>query len=371
MEPDPLTVRWRPRAWTSWLGRWPTWFPYGAAVWSFGYGAMGLVWSLGGPGFPFGRANDPSAVLTPFEGARAAVGGPVIAALGLAGGVAAVAMARARRRRFFSSILLVIAWITAMALIIIVPDYRPLLAVAYAPLVLVGAPFDWPPTVGLSDILPWPVVNQLLCLLGGVLWAGTALVYGRRIQGRCEYCGRANSPIAWTTREGATRWGTWATGVAVVVPLLYALTRYAWAVGIPLGISEAFLREGQATGLWWAGAALATLAVGGAILTLGLVRPWGEIFPRWIPLLGGRRVPLWLPVIAAIVVSVLVTSAGVMFIRLELTGTLSDAFAFGSKLSWVALAPELLWPVWGVALAAATLAYYYRRRGRCEHCGRL
>lgn len=38
--------------------------------------------------------------------------------------------------------------------------------------------------------------------------------------------------------------------------------------------------------------------------------------------------------------------------------------------NWATLAPELLWPLWGVALGTATLAYYYRRRGRCPHCGR-
>jgi hypothetical protein len=39
--------------------------------------------------------------------------------------------------------------------------------------------------------------------------------------------------------------------------------------------------------------------------------------------------------------------------------------------NWAALAPELLWPLWGAALGAAALAYYFRRRGKCEHCGRL
>jgi hypothetical protein len=34
-------------------------------------------------------------------------------------------------------------------------------------------------------------------------------------------------------------------------------------------------------------------------------------------------------------------------------------------------APVLLWPLWGGALGAATLDYDYRRRGKCEHCGRL
>jgi len=34
------------------------------------------------------------------------------------------------------------------------------------------------------------------------------------------------------------------------------------------------------------------------------------------------------------------------------------------------LGPTLLFPVWGVALAVATLAYYYRRRDPCSVCGR-
>ena len=34
-----------------------------------------------------------------------------------------------------------------------------------------------------------------------------------------------------------------------------------------------------------------------------------------------------------------------------------------------AMGPAMLWPLWGVALAAAALAYYYRRRGICTRCG--
>lgn len=32
--------------------------------------------------------------------------------------------------------------------------------------------------------------------------------------------------------------------------------------------------------------------------------------------------------------------------------------------------PVLLFPLWGSALGAATLAYHYRRRGPCRRCGR-
>jgi hypothetical protein len=89
--------------------------------------------------------------------------------------------------------------------------------------------------------------------------------------------------------------------------------------------------------------------------------------------LRGRRVPIWLAVFPASLVSILVTAAGLlMFVRMTLTGRLEDILGEGvlTEDNWAALAPELLWPLWGAALGAATLAYYYRRRGRCNHCGR-
>jgi len=187
----------------------------------------------------------------------------MIAALGLLGGVAAVAMARSRGRGIVSSALVGFASVAALGLILVVPDYRPLLGVAYAPIILAGAPFDWPPDVSLVDVLPWPVLNQVLCMAGGVLWAGAAVAYRRRARGACGRCGRSDEPAPWTAPHSAARWGRWTTYLAVAVPLLYAATRYAWALGIPLGITEGFLREGQAIGLWWAGAALSTLAMAG------------------------------------------------------------------------------------------------------------
>ncbi len=36
----------------------------------------------------------------------------------------------------------------------------------------------------------------------------------------------------------------------------------------------------------------------------------------------------------------------------------------------IQLGPTLLFPLWGVALAMATLGYYFRRRGPCKVCGR-
>jgi hypothetical protein len=355
----------------SWLARWPRWVGYLATAWSLAYGSLGLWWALGGAGFPFGRENDPGAAISVFAGVRAEVGGPVIAILGFAGALAAMVMAWGRGRGALRAALLAFAWVCAVVLALVVPDYRVLMAVAYAPIFLVGAPFGYPP-VSFLEAVPWPVIDQFVCMGGGFLWAATAVAYGRRTRGACEDCGRTDGGAGWAAPAAAARWGRWAVSVAVLVPVLYAVTRWAWALGIPLGISEEFLREGQEIGLWWAGAGLATIAVGGAVLTVGLVQAWGEVFPRWMPFVGGKRVPIPVAVVPALVVSVLVTAAGLMFVRLTLTGRLDVVLGedvLGGQ-NWATLAPELLWPLWGVALAAAALAYYYRRRGRCRRCGR-
>ena len=126
----------------------------------------------------------------------------------------------------------------------------------------------------------------------------------------------------------------------------------------------AFENGTHETGLVWAGAGLGAFALAGAVLTLGLVQRWGEVFPRWMIGLAGRRVPIGLATVPATLVAVFVTSASVGFLT-------ADGFLtmFTGGLSLATL-PMLLWPLWGVALAAAALAYHLRRRPVCEACGR-
>jgi hypothetical protein len=237
-----------------------------------------------------------------------------------------------------------------------------LIAVAYAPVFLVGAPFGWPP-VSFLTVVPWPVINQVILMAGGFLWTATAVVSGRHATGACTWCGRTGAGAGLTTSAAAARWGRWAVAIAVTIPLLYTTTRLAWAFGIPLGISDEFLREGQRIGMWKAGAALSVVDITGVILTLGLVQRWGEVFPRWMLGLSGRRVPPAMAIVPASVVTVLVTSAGLHAVW--------DFLQHGFPPDgWATTGPGLLWPAWGVALGAATLAYHYRRRGGCRHCGR-
>ena len=94
-------------------------------------------------------------------------------------------------------------------------------------------------------------------------------------------------------------------------------------------------------------------AVGGIVLTTGLVCRWGEVLPRWLPCVGGRRVPIRLAVIPGLVVAfAAVTAAPGEIVRLlEL-----DAAA---ALQGLALMPL---PIWAPALTIAVIAYGLRRR---------
>jgi hypothetical protein len=349
---------------------WPNWIGYAAAIWSGGYGVLGVFWTAGRPGFPFGREHDPYGeaipILDPVAQAAAA---PVVAATGFGGLVLALMLQRIGARSLTGRVAVVLAWAYAVGLTLVLPDYRPLIRVAYTPVFLIGKiGFGRPHEVSFADMYSWPVVNQVLCIGGGLLFAGTAVAASRRQRHACRACGRTAEATGRTARTAAARWGRVATWIAVGVPLVYCLTRWAWALGIPLGVTREFLREGQADtpGIWLMGAMLGTLGAGGAVLTLGLIQRWGEIYPRWIPGLRGKPVRPRTAIIPATVVAVLVTTAGLMYIRVTVLGQLPGEF--GDNIATVG--PEMLWPVWGLALGAATYAYHLRRRGTCQLCYR-
>jgi hypothetical protein len=192
----------------------------------------------------------------------------------------------------------------------------------------------------------------------------------------CLYCGRRDGPEGWHSPNQAALWGRIALFVAMVAPIFYAFTRYAWALGFPLGMGEERFRHGQESGMWVMGAFfLGNFMLVGAILMLGLLQRWGEVFPRWMVGLAGRRVPIALAVIPASLASVLLIVGGIT-IWFDLPPMVAALAAAGAQeMEFIGailfeLGPTLLFPVWGVALAVATLGYYYRRRGTCNVCGR-
>ncbi|EXG80813.1 hypothetical protein CryarDRAFT_1908 [Cryptosporangium arvum DSM 44712] len=295
------------------------------AVWCVAYGLMSLAWALGAPGFPFGDGDSRGREMGSLLASAHPV--PTGVALGCGALIAAATAVWAMRRpgRAPGVVLLV----CAAALLAVVPDVRLLQNLAYS--------FS-----GFFGLVDRPVLNQALCVLGAGLLARSAVVLLR--------------PAA----VDAGRWltiGRWATLVAVLAPLPYALQRAAWNLGLPLGVSQRFVddlaADVAAKGLPAAAAWMLVIPdVVGVLLTLGLIMRWGERFPRWVPLRGGRSVPVWLAVVPASVVSAAVTIAGLVVIRFAVEGGSVSATA----------APGLLWLPWGLALGVATYAYAERRR---------
>jgi hypothetical protein len=65
--------------------------------------------------------------------------------------VAAVAMSRVRRRGVLRIVLLVFTWGVATMLMLVIPDYCVLMGVAHTPIILIRAPFGWPPGGSILD----------------------------------------------------------------------------------------------------------------------------------------------------------------------------------------------------------------------------
>ncbi len=347
-----------------WWQLWTRWAPYAALVWAFGYAVMASAWMVTGSGFPMGT-NDPGAQMSLLGGVPADIGAVIFAVAALTAVVVGLRML-VPDSRFGRSWLIGFGAALSAVLLFVIPDMRVLAVLGYLPMIIVKAPFDATIRADLADALIIQHAHQAAAVVGGFLWAAATLVYARRTAGTCVRCGRGEHRRRWTTPDAAARWARWPVYVAAGVPVVYAATRWIWVAGFALGIDEDVHAAATADGSIWAGAWLGSFALVGSVLTTGLIQRWGDVFPRWIPVLGGRSVPISLAVVPASIVAVMVTSAGLGFYKLAFSAAGSAGLDWDS---WAALGPELLWPLWGVALGAATLAYYLRRRGGCADCG--
>ncbi|MFF6914345.1 hypothetical protein [Streptomyces sp. NPDC012466] len=107
-----------------------------------------------------------------------------------------------------------------------------------------------------------------------------------------------------------------------------------------------------------------------AFAAIGLIALWGEVFPRWIPILRGRRVPRSAAVLPATIGAASLTLLfTLLFITSEIRGTTirggdlpadSPGQAGGWEAAWfyVCYAPLTLW---GPLLGVLTVAYWKRR----------
>lgn len=134
------------------------------------------------------------------------------------------------------------------------------------------------------------------------------------------------------------------------------------AVGVPVGVSDQVRSQRYGFPGWGTAYVfgLTAVLVGLGLLTLGLVRRWGEVVPRWVPLVGGRPVPPMAAVVPAGAGAVALTLLwGAVMANLE--GIWADYGLDGAERTVVlaCYAPLL---AWGPLLAAVTVSYHRRRR---------
>jgi hypothetical protein len=148
------------------------------------------------------------------------------------------------------------------------------------------------------------------------------------------------------------------TIIAALGPLPYALIRATWLTPWPqLTTGEALDPEMRLWGLLLGGA-----AVLGSILTVGLIRPWGEVFPRWMPWLGGRVVPVAAAVVPGGLVAGVLCASAIPMVQLTLAplaGTVMSGLPLLQQLGALLIFP--FW-AWGPALALAVWGYALARR---------
>ncbi|MGX8903747.1 hypothetical protein ACR820_00415 [Streptomyces netropsis] len=155
---------------------------------------------------------------------------------------------------------------------------------------------------------------------------------------------------------GVPRWAALAAYAVPLITLPSGLWRVALVAGLP--VAEEPVRTGW--GVLYV-LSLTVVSEALALLTLGLVQPWGEIVPRWIPLIGGRTVrPL-----AAVIPALL--SAATLFGLCGWVGYLQTSNVAAGGITNSAAQEALLIAcyapllAWAPLLTLAAIAYYRRR----------
>ncbi|WP_245627831.1 hypothetical protein [Actinomadura oligospora] len=167
--------------------------------------------------------------------------------------------------------------------------------------------------------------------------------------------------------EGVPRWAVVAAHATAWVVLPSCLWRLAFGLfGLPIAEHPRTAADMSGDTPSWLpqGAYMIVLSLvseGLAFLTVGLVSTWGERVPRWVPGLGGRRIPT----LAAVVPAALGAAAVIWICAFGLffshpTEEFHQTFAHQWQLNLliVSYVPLL---AWGPLLAAVTIAYYRRR----------
>lgn len=154
---------------------------------------------------------------------------------------------------------------------------------------------------------------------------------------------------------------------SLLLPLPSIMWRLAMLAGIDVGLGITdFYRSSLGNVAYVLG--LELLQILAAVLCFGLIRPWSEVMPGWIPGLGGRRIPRAIPgTIGAVGVLALFSQIGAALVALlgvwlgYTDGwTPDEGMTTGERVLFLACyVPFFVWPV---AAAVTVVGYWLRRR---------
>ncbi|MGA4847253.1 hypothetical protein ACOBQB_13680 [Streptomyces sp. G5(2025)] len=327
--------------WRTWWQRWPCWVSRATTLWAVAYAGFGLACALSGtPLLHLGGSAGPSSL------------GWGAVAVGTVAGLASGAVARYGLR----------------------PSLRVLLWAACAPagIAAFGLLMDVVTLVfGQGVDSGAAATNHVLAAAGAVLLAATA-----RSARRPFTAAAAKAPSAASRPVQLAAWA----GTVGFLP--YVAMKLVWASGGTFaGLSGeemlAISERNGASGMWltlesWGLDGTVLLAALGICLLWGLVRPWGQVFPRWTPRLRGRRVPHWLLLAPALTGAATLAPYGVLgvgYSALSTAGVVTmrrgdfHSSADALLVAWIGMAA---FAVYGGALVVAVRSYWLR-----THCDRL
>ncbi|MEU3053142.1 hypothetical protein [Streptomyces griseus] len=349
----------RDTGWAVWSRRWPAWAPHAAAVWGVVFAAVQVVWAAAG-----------ATVLWSPDVAYAPAVHLLLAAIAVLAAVACLATTRTLAGRGRA---LVAAALT--------------LAVPAAVMGTASLPAYFVMLVSFSGVdSATGLAHDLLSAAGAALLILVGLSYRRRLRGRCPRCGQKHTggfdgPFAHPAPSVASKRTRVTVHLLLCGLLPWAGVKTVWTLGgDAIGVTAQGWREANASesevvkALATVGVDVTVLAAMAAIfLSLGLLYPWGQVFPRWTPVLSGRRVPRLLPLLPAWLSSVGLSVYGVcllVYAPLTAGGVLprlqpSGVFTTGAGITWMVAFGGLAFAGLGFGLIAAARSYSARTRPVC------
>ncbi|MFD4420655.1 hypothetical protein ACFWN7_04020 [Agromyces sp. NPDC058484] len=344
---------------------------YVALIASAAVAGLGLLWLVVPGSNPFGAGkllDSADAFLGPATVAVAAI------VTGLAGVVLALLPVDGSRPRlvtplgFASGALAIVMGIAFGSTgIIAVAGYLFGLAAVVAGIVTIVVTLFRAPRLGVTLIAGLAVLVAASVWLAGLTFVGIA-EFATAFAGALA----ADAPgllvagivvtaiVVWSTRgviavrtsRGGRAFEAWIvrhrrmiTILAALGPLPYAVVRATWLTPWPVfgPDSDAMTPDTLATGLM-----LGSGAVAASVLTLGLILPWGVRFPRWMPRIGGRAVPVQMAVVPGLLAAAVLCISAPAMLRMMGNAGVIDGVLLNLVLP--------LW-FWGPMLALAVWAY--------------